>query len=120
MAVASRTQGSESRTTRDGVYTAEQADRGKEVYQARCAECHALDWYKSEAVRAWDGAPAFNLYDLIRTKMPPTNPGSLRPREYVDILAYVFALNDQPTGSEELPSQPDALKDIRIQWRSQP
>jgi len=108
------------RTTQGGVYTAEQAERGKDVYQRACAECHALDWYKSEVVRAWNGAPVYNLYDLILTRMPPANPGSLKTREYVDILAYVFALNDQPVGPEELPARPEALKDIRIQWRSEP
>jgi mono/diheme cytochrome c family protein len=120
VALAPRARGDASRTTRDGVYTAEQSERGKEVYQRACAECHALDWYQSEAVRAWNGAPVYNLYELILTRMPPTNPGSLKTREYVDILAYVFALNDQPVGANELPARPEALKDIRIQWRSEP
>ncbi|HEY5907578.1 MAG TPA: c-type cytochrome [Vicinamibacteria bacterium] len=118
--LAVRAQESAPRTTRDGVYTAEQAERGKEVYQRACAECHALDWYRSEAVRAWNGAPVYNLFDLILSRMPPTNPGSLKTREYVDILAYVFALNEQPVGPQELPTRPEALKDIRIQWRSEP
>lgn len=118
--LAPGTRGDAARTTRDGVYTAEQSERGKEVYQRACAECHALDWYKSEVVRAWNGAPVYNLYELILNRMPPTNPGSLKTREYVDILAYVFALNDQPVGADELPARPEALKDIRIQWRSEP
>jgi len=119
-ALAVRAQDAPPRTTRDGVYTAEQAERGKEVYQRACAACHALDWYRSEAVRSWDGAPVLNLYDLIFTRMPQANPGSLKPREYVDILAYIFALNDQPAGKDELPAKPEALKEIRIQWRSEP
>ncbi len=108
------------RTTRDGVFTAEQAERGLESYQQHCAACHPLDLYKNDVVKSWDGAPIFNIYEVIFTKMPQSNPGSLKPREYVDILAYIFALNDQPAGKEELSAQPQVLKEIKIQWKSEP
>ena len=108
------------RTTRDGVYTSEQAERGKESYKEACAACHALDWYRGGTMKAWDGAPLFNLYDVVATTMPQNNPGSLKRREYLDLLAYILSLNDMPAGGEELPAAPEALQKIVIKWRKKP
>lgn len=109
-----------SRTTGDGIYTAEQAARGEESYKQACTQCHALDWYRGAAMKSWDGAPLFNLYDVVATTMPQNNPGSLKRREYLDLLAYVLSLNDMPAGGEELPAAPEALKKIVIKWRNKP
>jgi hypothetical protein len=109
-----------ARTTRDSVYTTEQAERGKEGYKRACAQCHALEWYRGEVMKGWDGAPLENLYDVIANTMPQNNPGSLKRREYVDLLAYILSLNDMPTGKEELPLPPEALKKIVIKWSEKP
>lgn len=109
-----------SRTTEDGVYTAEQAERGKDSYTQACAGCHPLDWYRGAAIKPWEGAPLVNLFDVIATTMPQNNPGSLKRREYLDLLAYVLSLNDMPAGGEELPTAPEALKKIVIKWRKKP
>jgi mono/diheme cytochrome c family protein len=109
-----------SRTTADGVYTGEQAERGKDSYKAACAGCHALDYYQGPAMKPWHGAPLFDLYDVVATTMPQNNPGSLKRREYLDLLAYILSLNDMPAGGEELPAAPEALKKIVIKWRTKP
>jgi mono/diheme cytochrome c family protein len=109
-----------SRTTADGVYTAEQAERGKESYKATCAGCHALDYYQGPAMKPWNGAPLFDLYDVMALTMPQNNPGSLKRREYLDLLAYILSLNDMPAGKEELPATPEALRKILIKWRTKP
>ena len=109
-----------SRTTQDGVYTGDQAERGKESYQQACAGCHPLDYYQGPAMKAWDGAPLFNLYDVMATTMPQSNPGSLKRREYLDLVAYILSLNEMPAGGEELPATPEALKKIVIKWRTKP
>lgn len=106
------------RTIQDGVYTAAQAERGKLVYKRACAECHPLDWYRGETIKPWDGAPLFDLYDLIATLMPQDNPGSLKRRDYVDLVAFILSLNGMPAGARELPAQPDQLKQILITWRN--
>ena len=108
------------RSTGDGVYTVEQAERGKDSYKQTCAGCHPLDWYRGAALKAWDGAPLSNLYEVVATTMPQNNPGSLKRREYLDLLAYILSLNDMPTGSEDLPATPEALKKILIKWRNKP
>ena len=109
-----------SRTTRDRIFTAEQAERGKDVYKRACSQCHALDFYRDDIMKPWDGGSLSDLYDAISTRMPPGNPGSLKRREYVDVLAYILSLNTMPAGDQELPSRAADLKAIRIKWRTKP
>jgi mono/diheme cytochrome c family protein len=109
-----------ARTTRDRIYTAEQAERGKEVYKEACASCHALDFYSGQTMKSWDGGSLSDLYDAISIGMPPGNPGSLKRREYVDILAYILSLNGTSAGEEVLPSRAADLKLIRIKWGIKP
>jgi mono/diheme cytochrome c family protein len=106
-----------SRTTRDRVYSAEQADRGKAVYKRACSQCHALDFYKGDVMKPWDGGTVSDLYDVVATLMPQDNPASLKRREYVDVLAYILSLNGMPAGEQEMPSKAADLKTIRIKWR---
>ncbi len=106
-----------SRTVRDGVFTVEQAERGTQVYKRSCADCHPLDLYRGDVMKSWEGASLFGLYDLILNRMPQNNPGSLKRREYVDLLAYILSLNEMPAGPTELPSDESALKKIVINWR---
>jgi len=105
-------------STLDGVYTAEQAERGKATYMRVCSECHALDYYQGTTLRAWEGAPLFDLFDVIITRMPENNPGSLRRRDYVDMMAYILELNGMPPGEQPLPSRASALRQIFFRWRS--
>ena len=104
------------RSTGDGVYTSEQAARGRVVYEQVCSECHAVDWYRGEVVEWWDGQPVWNLYDFLRNTMPDDHPRGLLTREYVDMLAYILELNGQPPGEEELPYRPSLLSRIVIEW----
>ena len=108
------------RTTEDGVYTVEQAERGKESYKRSCSGCHALDWYRSDVMKPWNDAPLFYLYEALSTTMPKNNPGSLKRKDYAAILAYILALNEMPAGAEELPDSPEALQKVFIKWRKKP
>lgn len=106
----------DTRTTLDGVYTAEQAARGRQTYQRVCSECHSLDYYSGATIRPWAGADVYSMYDLIRTQMPQNNPGSLRPREYVAMIAYILELNGMPAGAEALSSRRSELRNIVFKW----
>jgi quinoprotein glucose dehydrogenase len=97
-------------TVRDGVYSAEQAARGRAVYDTHCAECHMADLAGHEYAGAlagygfqlkWQDAPLADLLGRMRG-MPLGRPGSLTPQEYLDILAYVLQKNTYPEGPEEL------------------
>lgn len=110
-------QTSPAATTLDGVYSAEQAARGRTTYQRACSGCHALDWYTGAVVRAWEGSPLFGLFEVISTKMPEDNPGSLSRREYVDVLAYILELNGMPPGEQDLSTGASRLRQIVFAWK---
>lgn len=104
------------RTTKSGVYSAEQADRGQLVYSGMCKNCHTAESHTGAVFTAkWSGKPLVDLYYYITEQMPKNAPGSLSEEEYADVLAYVLKMNRMPAGSDELPMNPEALKTIRIE-----
>jgi len=107
-----------ARTTRDRIYTAGQAARGKQAYMRACVQCHALDFYGGDIMKPWEGGSLHDFYESIATTMPKGNPGSLKRREYVDVVAYILSINSMPVGGQELPSRAGDLKPIRIKWRT--
>ena len=119
-AAAAAAPGAGARTSRDRIYTVEQAGRGKQVYLEACVQCHSLDFYRGDTMKAWDGGSLSDLYDAVSVRMPPGNPGSLKRREYGDILAYILSLNGMPAGEKELSFRAADLKVIRIKWGSKP
>jgi hypothetical protein len=50
--------------------------------------------------------------------MPKSEPGTLTPDEYAQVLAYLLELNGMPAGDVELPPDPEAMKTIRIDMAS--
>jgi mono/diheme cytochrome c family protein len=103
-----------ARTTADGVYTAEQAETGKALQDKHCARCHHYSYYQGAFLLSWQQTPVSALYDIIELKMPQDRPGSLKPREYAAILAYIFELNELPPGDEKLSAERDELGEILI------
>ena len=98
-----------------GVYSAKQVERGEGVYKTSCQSCHAKTEYTGDKFKvAWVTKSVFDIFDTIRSQMPEDNPGSLERQEYVDVVAYIFSLNSYPAGANELPTDDDGLKKIRI------
>ena len=84
---------------------------------AICVACHPRGTYTTATFRtAWAGRPLSDLFDLVREKMPKSDPGSLTPAEYAQAIAYLLKINDVPAGEQELPPEGEALKKIRIEW----
>lgn len=105
---------------RTGLYTAEQADRGEQAFENTCSFCHATSQFSGTTfMRSWGGAPVDQLYQLIASTMPYDAPGSLSQQQYVDVVAYLLELNDLPEGDAELPTDPAALSEIRIEEPSE-
>lgn len=112
-----RAQDGAAATTLDGVFTAEQAERGRELYADACARCHPTSRFTGEAFRpSWSRAPASTLFTVVRSQMPFDNPGSLGRDEYAAILAYLFQLNDLPAGDARLPASADSLRGLTIRF----
>jgi mono/diheme cytochrome c family protein len=111
----------QSRTTQDGVYTDAQAKRGEELYAKACASCHAPDLSGSGQAPAlgdadfnkeWDGQPLSDLFDRIHATMPADAPGTMKPTEVADVMAFIFAKTHLPSGTTDLPGEAAALKSI--------
>ena len=102
-------------STRGGVYTVEQAQHGKELMRDVCAECHMDEEFMGTFIKSWAGASVGDLFEEVSTKMPEDRPGSLRPREYAQVLAYIFQLNGLPPGEVPMPSSIEELREIIIE-----
>src|SRR5256885_7240493 len=78
------------KSTLSGVYSAEQAGRGEELYAGMCKSCHTSASHTGVAFqKSWDGRALADLFGYISTRMPKNEPGSLAPEQYVDLLAYL-------------------------------
>jgi mono/diheme cytochrome c family protein len=120
---AARADAKSMKTTQDGVYTDDQAKRGKAQYSQNCANCHMDDLSGSgEApglvgdafTQSWDGQTVDDLFEVTYTTMPPDKPGSLSPDATLDVVAYLLQSNQFPAGKDELKNDPGALKNILI------
>ena len=101
-----------------GAYTAAQADRGQVLYRKNCSSCHAATAYTGATfAQLWVGRTAYNMVSLIRETMPNDDPGRLTKQQYVDIVAFLFKLNNYPAGARALPTDDAALKRIAIDRR---
>lgn len=110
-ALSARTQGA---TTNDGVYTAAQAASGKELYGQVCESCHQPSKFSgSEFSRAYGEKPLSEI-DAALSSMPMDNPGSLKPAEVAQLIAYFLSMNKYPAGDKELSGEPDNLKTITV------
>ena len=112
----SSVQSQSARSVWDGVYTEGQAARGQTVFTAFCASCHSAAEFNGDTfLGAWDASTALDLFSTIQTKMPMDNPGSLKPEEYADVIAFFFRGNAFPAGKDELTTDREQLKLIRIE-----
>jgi mono/diheme cytochrome c family protein len=118
--------GGAGRTVWDGVYSDEQAERGKALYTQSCAPCHAPDLrglgtapslVEDSFAFLWADTSVGELFERIRKLMPSDKPGTLPAQTYRDIIAFILRENKFPSGSADLPADVDGLKQIAIQTK---
>jgi len=110
--------GDPQRTTADGVFTEDQAARGESTFDEVCAACHFSRQFRGRFMSSWTGSTVYSLYQMIRQTMPQNQPGSLSPRQYADVVAYLLEINGMPVGDAPLPSEEAALENILIERSS--
>lgn len=115
----------------DGVYTEEQAERGRSTFVGQCAQCHgtlgdglsgrdpdqpaAPALVNANLFQDWGGAP-ISTWTLYATETMPLNfPGGLDSQEYVDAFTYLLEVTGVPAGDEELVTDPQTLGTIVIE-----
>jgi mono/diheme cytochrome c family protein len=111
---ASQAASTTARTVWSGVFTPAQADRGRTLYAANCAECHGGDLQGGEgaALRGeafwaeWAEQSVNDLLVYVSKNMPFSEDGSragtLSPGTYADIVAHILNANEFPAGAGEL------------------
>lgn len=99
----------------DGVFTEAQASRGEATFRRVCSACHDPGEFSGGRFRlTWVGQSAADLFDTIATLMPEGDPGSLTPRQYAGVVAYLLQLNGYPAGEADLPTSLSALRGLEI------
>ncbi len=108
----------------DGVYTEDQAKQGQGYYNSECASCHgdqlnggemAPPLAGGEFLSNWNGITVGDLFERIRTGMPPSDPGKVGREPKAAIVAYMLQMNKFPAGSAALASDTESLKQIKIE-----
>ncbi|WP_448664199.1 c-type cytochrome [Sphingomonas sp. CJ20] len=122
VAAGSRAQGV-AKTVWDGLYTADQAGRGKETYTARCAACHGPSLGGGDSapplsgpafLNNWNGTTSADLFNRIHDTMPVDEPGSLSGKQVSEIQAYIYQANGFPAGAAALPNDPQMMGGAKI------
>lgn len=114
----------DARTVSDGVYTDEQAKRGRAIYEQHCARCHGPTLAGGEVAGPlvgpifganWNGVSMADMVERTKVTMPLDGPGKMSRQQIADVLAYVLSANKFPAGKTELPRQAEMLGLIKFQ-----
>jgi S-disulfanyl-L-cysteine oxidoreductase SoxD len=110
----------------EGVYTKEQAARGKTRYFTSCAVCHgpqlqgdsdSPELAGKSFMKRWGDQSVATLFAFASSQMPIGRPGSLGVQGYADVIAHILATNGFPEGQRELPANGQALERIIIEQK---
>jgi S-disulfanyl-L-cysteine oxidoreductase SoxD len=118
-------------TVWQGVYTAEQAERGRKSYERRCEKCHRADLSGDGALQGdgsevvpvlvgasfatrWNGLTVADLFLAISNAMPWDAPGTVSPEANIAIVSYLLEKNQIPSGEAALPADTEKLAKILI------
>ena len=125
--IASLTAQAGVKNVRDGVFTSDQALRGKSGYDGVCARCHGMPLTGSQGngpalkgpafLAHWDKDTLGSLFTKIRDTMPLNDAGTLTDEVKLQILAYLLEQNGFPAGKTDLPGDVNALEEFGIQQR---
>ena len=107
----------------DGIYSNDQATRGKAGYAEACASCHGEKLEGrgqtpplagSDFTSNWKGMTVGDLLDKMQVSMPADKPGKLSREQNSDILAYILKVNEFPAGAKDLPAV-SVLRNVRFE-----
>jgi cytochrome c5 len=114
----------QAQSTLDGVFSAAQAERGKEAYSTTCEACHKADLSGfadgmasalsgSDFFKTWSGKTLGDLFEKMQT-MPPGEETKITDAARADVLAHLLNANHFPPGEKELAHEVAPLKEITI------
>lgn len=118
-------QGSPSiaQTTKDGIFSLDQAVSGRAIYQDYCVTCHRKNLDGGEFGAAltgmhfrgkWEGQSLLSILDKMKSTMPPSDPGGLNSTQYLQLLSYILIRNNYPPGNLDLKDDDTSLANIYV------
>jgi mono/diheme cytochrome c family protein len=100
----------QARSVADAVYTAAQAERGRQIYTTQCAECHGntLEGTSGPPLAGenflsnWSARPLLGLVEKIQNTMPFNRPSSLSRAQSTELAAFILQAGKFPAGTNDL------------------
>lgn len=98
-------------SSREPIFTHDQAGRGENIFNKSCASCHGVDLAGvanapslagDSFLQRWQGHAVGELFERIRMTMPKGQPHSLDDSRYADIIAFILEANGYTPGKSEL------------------
>ena len=105
-----------------GIFTDEQAERGKTNFSQSCVRCHGADLAGQTApslngsrfITAWENENLYKLFVKVRDTMPPNFGTILTDEAKLDVVTYILRANGFPTGPQELKVDAEILEGIQF------
>ena len=110
----------DQKTTKDKLYSKEQAARGADQYVKYCEKCHTPEKVPEgkkpgppvagpKFLETWADRTVGELFATIRDTMPSDGLTTLTPEQSLDAVAHILLLNGFPDGPAPLKND-DAMK----------
>ena len=101
------------KTTRDKLYSKDQATRGAEQYVKYCEKCHTPEKVPEgkkpgppvvgpKFLETWADRTVGELFATIRDTMPSDGSTTLTPEQSLDAVAHILQINGFPDGPAPL------------------
>lgn len=109
-----------------GVYSSEQAEQGKRLFESNCSTCHRSDLSGDRGpaltgdrfFTSWQAGSVNRLFAKIKETMPPNRgTGSLSEDNYLAIVAFILESNTFPPSKDDTLLTTEVLDDIIIAKR---
>ncbi len=112
------------------IFTEQQVGLGLQAYQQNCSNgCHQPDMLGGGPVASlrqlgfssvWGTNTVAELFETIKTSMPPTNVGGLTDETYLAIIAFILSANGAVMGDTPLLADSNVLINDVINIEFQP
>jgi mono/diheme cytochrome c family protein len=112
------------KTVKDGLYAADQATRGGELYVKHCERCHTPEKVPAgkkpgppiagdKFIDTWRDRTVGELFDVILNTMPSDGSATLTTDQALDSTAHILNVNGFPAGKTPMKND-DTMKNALI------
>jgi polar amino acid transport system substrate-binding protein len=107
------------------LFTAAQADSGKQKFMDHCQQCHGptLEGRAGPALKGPNFASpdakfhVGDIFTIVSQNMPASEPGTLAHDDYVQIMAFLLQQNGYPAGTTPLTFEAAGKSKVKLLYR---